>query len=223
MAKMVFIVSGGRLGEPDFLRERIAAAGKPLLICADRGAAYCYRLGIVPEIIIGDMDSLPKGMQEFFASQGSELSRFPAEKKETDTELALQRAFLMKPGEVWVFGALGNRIDHSLANISLLARGEEAGIPVRLVDEWCEVFLVSGSCMIEGKPGETVSLFPYAERASGINLTGFEYGLSDGVFELGRPYGISNRLIESEGTVSVASGRILVVRYFTAGKFPGGD
>lgn len=167
------------------------------------------------------MDSLDADLQAHFADAGSRIITRPARKDETDTQLALEYALDLRPDEVWVFGALGGRIDHTLANISLLALGVKRGIEVRLVDEWCEVFIVTGYRDLEGEPGQTVSLFPLAGAADGIRLEGFEYPLEGGRMELGRPYGISNRLISSHGHISVASGPLLVIRYFRAEEFPG--
>jgi thiamine pyrophosphokinase len=93
---------------------------------------------------------------------------------------------------------------------------------VKLIDEWCEVFLVKDQASIDGEVGQTVSIFPFPDAASGITLQGFKYPLEDGTMEAGKPYGISNRLAAPRGFLSVKSGCLLVIRYFEAGAYPQG-
>jgi thiamine pyrophosphokinase len=221
MKKVVFVVSGGELGDPAFLREQAAKAAPVAVICADGGARHLDAAGIVPNLIVGDMDSLDSASQAYYEAKGSRIIRHSRRKDETDTELALREAFRMEPAEVWIWGALGHRIDHALANISLLVQGKEKGIDVKLIDEWCELFLIDRRTGITGEAGQTVSLFPFGGPAAGITLTGFEFPLTKAVMEIGRPYGVSNRLMAEQGIVEVDSGRLLAVRYFRPGVFPG--
>ena len=221
MKKVVFIVSGGELGDPSFFREQAAKAAPAAVICADGGARHLEAAGMVPTLIVGDMDSLDQVSLDRYESTGVRIIRHPREKDETDTELALREAFAMTPSEVWIWGALGDRIDHILANISLLVQGNRRGIEMKLIDSWCEVFLVTGRAVLDGEVGQTVSLLPFGGEVSGITLTGFEYPLTKALMEIGSPYGISNRLTERQGIIAVDAGFLLVVRYFRPGVFPG--
>jgi thiamine pyrophosphokinase len=221
MKKVVFVVSGGDLGDQAFLREQAATAAPVAVICADGGARHLEAAGIIPGLIVGDMDSLDSASQGYYEARGCRIVRHPRRKDETDTELALREALRMEPAEVWIWGALGHRVDHALANISLLVQGKEKGIEVKLIDEWCEVFLIDRRTVLEGKAGQTVSLFPFAGQAAGVTLTGFEFSLTNAVMEIGRPYGVSNRLMAQQGIIEVDSGRLLAVRYFRPGVFPG--
>ena len=221
MKKVVFVVSGGELGDPAFLREQAETASPAAVVCADGGARHLEAAGILPALIVGDMDSLDAQRQAYYEARGCRIIRHPRRKDETDTELALHEAFRMDPAEVWIWGALGHRVDHTLANISLLIQGKEKGIDVKLIDEWCEVFLIDRRRVLEGEAGQTVSLFPYWGPAVGVTLTGFEFPLTKAVMEIGRPYGVSNRLMAEQGIIEVDSGCLLVVRYFRPGVFPG--
>ena len=221
MKKVVFVVSGGDLGDPAFLREQAATAAPAAVICADGGARHLDAAGIIPVLIVGDMDSLDAQRQAYYEARGCRIVRHPRRKYETDTELALHEAFRMEPAEVWIWGALGHRVDHALANISLLVQGKQKGIEVKLIDEWCEVFLIDRRTVLDGEAGQTVSLFPFAGQAAGVTLTGFEFPLTKAVMEIGRPYGVSNRLMAEQGIIEVDSGRLLAVRYFRPGGFPG--
>jgi thiamine pyrophosphokinase len=221
MKKVVYIITGGELGDPAFFREQAAADAPAALICADGGARHLKAAGMVPTLIVGDMDSLDRGSQEDYEAAGVRIIRHPWDKNETDTELALREAFGMSPTAVLIWGALGGRIDHALANLSLLVQGIERGVEVRLIDGWCELFLVTRRTVLEGKEGQTVSILPYMGEVSGVTLTGFEYPLTKASMVVGRPYGISNVLAARRGVIEVDSGCLLVVRYFRPGCFPG--
>jgi thiamine pyrophosphokinase len=221
MKKVVFVVSGGELGDPAFLREQAATAAPAAVICADGGARHLEAAGILPVLIVGDMDSLDSASQRYYEAKGCRIIRHPRRKDETDTELALHEAFAMAPTEVWIWGALGHRVDHTLANISLLVQGKGKGIDVKLIDGWCEVFLIDRRTVLEGETGQTVSLFPYWGPATGVTLTGFEFPLTKAAMEIGRPYGVSNRMTAGKGIIELDSGCLLAVRYFRPGVFPG--
>jgi len=218
--KYIFVIAGGPLGDNDFFRAEVARFGPAALVCADGGARHLDALAMAPEVIIGDMDSLPPEFLEQCAARGCRIIRHPRTKKETDTQLALEYAWKLLPHEVRVYGSMGARLDHTLANIFLLAAAKQ-GVATKLVDEWCEVFLVTKKTVIEGTAGQTVSLFPLSAPVEGINLEGFAYPLSGGTMEIGAPYGISNLLLAERAVISVASGSLLVVKYHHPDRFPG--
>ncbi|MGZ3578618.1 MAG: thiamine diphosphokinase [Syntrophales bacterium] len=220
MNKIILVVAGGEIRDLAFFRSKIYELKPAEIICADSGAAYLRAIDMVPNVIIGDMDSLSPDMLEYFKERGSRIIRLPEDKNETDTQLALECAFDVVPDEIYVFGAFGTRIDHTLANVSLLALGLKKGVQIKLIDEWCETFVVSHECAIEGEPGQTVSLLPLSDMVTGITVDGFEYPLNDRTMEIGTPYGISNRLVAAKGIISVKTGHLLVIRYFKAGVLP---
>lgn len=213
MKKAVVILAGSAIKDMDFLRRRIEAAAPEAILCADGGARYAHALGLAPDLIIGDMDSLADEVLRDFAEKGIAVVPYPVRKDETDTQLALTRALAMSPEEILIFGAMGKRLDHTLANLGLLMNGLEKGIPVKLLDEDCEVFVMAGTATISGKKGQTVSIFPWSGEARGITLEGFEYPLKDATMTLARPYGISNRLTTGEGIIKVDMGCLLVIHY----------
>ena len=221
MKKMVFVVTGGELSDPAYLREQVAALKPEAVIGADRGARHLQAAGIFPTLIVGDMDSLDAESVRRYEALGCRFIRHPREKDETDTELALREAFGMAPAEVWIWGAMGHRIDHTLANLSLLVQGAEQGVEVKLIDEWCEVFLVTRRTVLEGVVGQTVSLFPFAGDVTGVTLTGFEYPLTKATLAVGYPRGTSNRLKAGRGVIEIEAGCLVAVRYFRPGEFPG--
>ncbi|HVO67884.1 MAG TPA: thiamine diphosphokinase [Syntrophales bacterium] len=220
MKKVLFVVTGGQIKDLTFFQSKLSELKPSGIICADSGAGHLYPIGVIPQVIIGDMDSLIPEMLDYFKERGCKIISYPEAKDETDTQLALEYAFGMAPDEIYLFGAIGTRIDHTLANISLLVSGVKKGINIKLIDEWCEAFIVSRENVIEGEMGQTVSLLPLSDVVKGITLNGFEYPLKKGVMEMGSPYGISNRLTAKKGIISVSSGYLLVIRYFKVGILP---
>ena len=220
MKKIIFVVTGGQVRDLAFLRSKLTELNPSKIICADSGARHLYPLGVIPDVIIGDMDSLSQEIQTYFEERGSRFIRYSEAKDETDTQLALEYACALAPEEIYVFGAFGSRIDHVMANISLLVTGVKRDIPITLIDEWCEVFVVSREYVIAGEIGQTVSLLPLSDKVTGITLGGFEYPLENGVMEIGKPYGISNRLTATKGVISVMTGHLLVIRYFKVENLP---
>jgi len=222
MKKKAVVICGGEIRDYSWLRARISALAPCRIICADVGARHCLRIDVDPEVVIGDMDSLDPAMAENLARRGTKISGYPPEKDETDTQLALQYALSLEPEEIRIFGALGGRIDHTLANMSVLKIALDQGVPARLVDEWCEILMIRDSCILEGEEGQTVSLFPFSTAVTGITLRGFAYPLENNIMEIGRPYGISNVLTGNRGIISLAAGIMLVIHYYRKGQFPGG-
>lgn len=210
--KVMFIVAGGPLVDLLFLRQRILEVNPSEVICADGGSRHVLALGMTPQMVIGDMDSLPPEMLDNLLESGCRILRYPARKDQTDTELALRYTLDQKPEEIEIYGALGGRIDHTLANISLLIMAAREGIKTRIIDETTELFVVSEGAEIRGTPEDIVSLFPLTTKVKGITLEGFEYPLQKATMAIGKPYGISNRLLGNRGAVSVSAGYLLVVK-----------
>ena len=218
--RRVGVLAGGEMRDHRGMRARIDDFGPDAIVCADGGARHAHAMGLVPSLIVGDMDSLAPDLMILFADQGVEIRRVPAEKDETDTELAFAAALDAHPSKILVMGALGYRLDHILANLSLLLKGEKQRIPVTLMDEWCEVFLATGTCKVAGRIGQTISLLPFFGEATDVSLSGFQYPLDGATLSMVAPRGISNRLTSEKGTIIVGSGRLVVIRFFGEDLFP---
>jgi len=189
------------------------------VIAADGGAlplAYAERL---PDLVIGDMDSLDLKTLESLAERGVEMRRFPREKDETDLELALLHAAALGATSIDVLGALGGRWDHTLANVALLALPELQGRATRLLADRQVVFLVRDSAVLAGQRGDTVSLIPLAGAAYGVTTEGMRYPLHDATLSFERARGVSNVLLEPPGRVSLRAGLLLVVQHDDGGAY----
>lgn len=184
-----------------------------LIIAADGGAKHCFALGISPQIVIGDFDSLDEAEIERLREQGAEILRHPARKDQTDLELALQHAIDLGEEEVLVLGALGKRWDQTLANLLLPASKAFANIVIRLLDGQQEVNLIRSrqELVVRGKPGDTVSLIPLWGDAEGVSTGGLEYPLDDETLVFGSTRGISNVLNGEKAVISLKRGLLAAV------------
>ena len=211
--KCVWVLSGAP--PPDQPPETRWLPRPDRVVVADGGHTWASLLGLAPDLIIGDLDSIAPG-----SLAGLEASRVPIEryehhlKSETDTELAvLAAARRWQPERIVVLGAVGGRLDHTLANILLLTHSALEKLDVTIVDGAQEVFLAKPRVWttIRGQAGDIMSLLPVGEAAHGITLEGFEYPLNAETLTPGSGRGVSNVLLAGEGRLWLEGGRLLVV------------
>jgi thiamine pyrophosphokinase len=220
MSQIVNIISGGRLGDQSFFQEKITGMENCLIICCDGGVRHVQYSGMKPDVIIGDMDSIDPALLASYSTSGIKIIKHPANKDFTDTELALDYALDLKPEVIFIWGALGGRIDHALANVFLLCRGQEKGIRTCLIDEYGEAFVLEKETSFTNEIGKTVSLIALSSQVTGINLTGFLYPLQDGTLAMGASRGISNVIADIRAGISIRQGRLLVIKYWQKDIFP---
>jgi thiamine pyrophosphokinase len=220
MTENVIIISGGRFGDPIFFKKKIAEIGNSLIIACDGGVRHLQKLGIKPDVIIGDMDSIEPAQLTSYSAQGVQIIKYLANKDFTDTKLALDYALNLKPTAIYIWGALGGRLDHTLANVFLLLKGKDAAIKTYLIDEYCEAFIVDKEAVFVDAKGVTISLFAYSPQVEGLSLSGFVYPLKDAVLTMGESRGISNIINEADAKISVRVGNLLVICYWQKGIFP---
>jgi len=187
------------------------ARSADLIIAADGGANWLAEVGIRAHVLIGDLDSASPAAQRALREAGCEVLRFPAHKDETDTELALAEAAARGAAQITLLGAIGGRIDHTLANILLLAMPRLAGVPTYIYDGQSWLSLVRGYAAIRGAVGDLVSLIPIAGDAEGVLTEGLEYALHGETLRFGPARGISNVLTSPEASVTVQAGLLILV------------
>lgn len=207
--KIVISASGGFDPTPA-IRDCLDQAD--LIIAADGGAAHLHRLGICPQVIIGDLDSITDEIRQFFRHRDVPFLSHPPKKDQTDMELCLAHALEQGASEITFLGATGHRLDHTLANMFLLKRLDDAGVEGRILDAHNEIRLVSRSLSLKGNPGEILSLVPVSDRVTGITLEGFEYPLENATLCMGSARGVSNRFLGGAASIAIASGLALAVR-----------
>lgn len=202
-------------GPHDDLQTALLWTEKPdKVIAADGGTVLANQLGIVPDLIVGDIDSSPPALVERYAAMGVQVRRFDHNTKwETDTEIAMLAALDWQPATIMLLGALGGRLDHSLANVILLTHPQLAGRDVRILDGKHEVFLAKPGTWnsIRGNPGDTVTLLPLGADTPGVRTEGLHWPLRGETLPAGRGRGVSNRIDSDTPRVRLESGQLLVI------------
>lgn len=211
--KKVLIVSGGKIEEP-FAVEYIKKEKFDFIIAADSGIEFLYRHQLKPDILVGDFDSADKKTVDYYKQDATvELREFKPEKDDTDTEIAVLLAIEKGAEEVHILGATGSRLDHMIANVSLLGLFLERQIPAYLVDAQNRVRLINRRMVLKkaDQYGDYVSLLPFMGKVYGITLKGFKYLLTDYTMDSYHSIGISNEIVEKEAVITLTEGILLVV------------
>ncbi|KAF0108969.1 MAG: thiamine pyrophosphokinase [Anaerolineaceae bacterium] len=182
-----------------------------LLLAADGGTRRLRALGLVPSAIIGDLDSLTADDRRWADERQVRLVAYPPDKNETDLELALAYAVEQGADEIVIAGALGGRLDQTLANLALLTDPRLAALDVRLDDGVEAAWFVRGRTRVEGSPGDIVSLLPWGRPVTGIVTDGLRWPLRGETLTPEKTRGISNEMLGGSASVSIESGLLLVV------------
>lgn len=203
------IISSGEIYDYGFCHDIVHSADR--IICADGGTRHAINMSLTPHVIIGDMDSTADKYIQYFRKKGVEVVQYPRDKDKTDTHICVEFALPFST-EIILLGATGSRIDHMIANISLLKLGLERNIPISIVDNKNHIRLIKDSIIIEGSKGDYFSLIPFSERVEGISTKGAHYELDGAVMEFGDPYGVSNYFEHETVEVRIKKGYLLVIK-----------
>jgi thiamine pyrophosphokinase len=190
-----------------------------LVIAADGGARHAIGLGLAIDLWVGDGDSIGEDALAALEASGVPLERSPQDKDESDTELAIRAALRRGQSGILILGALGGRIDHTLANIGLLAMPELAGLDAAILDDRSRTVLVRApgpdgatvERLLPGRPGDLISLLPLGPGVDGVTTRGLAYPLVDEPVPEGRSRGLSNVRTTPDAAVVVRHGLLLVV------------
>ena len=182
------------------------------LIGADGGTRHMLALGLMPDAVVGDLDSLEPETVTKLIAQGVDVERYPVAKDQTDLELAIERGLRAGASEILLLGALGGRLDQTLANLLILAQ-RNWPVPLRLAEgsQLAQVLRSGETLMLHAAPGSTVSAIPLSAVVTGITYTGLEYPLEDATLTLGSTRGVSNVVASSPATITIDEGVLLVV------------
>jgi thiamine pyrophosphokinase len=199
----VIVLSGGS-GFPTLAGLPVGAT----VIAADGGAELAQTLGLVVDLVVGDLDSISA---ETLAGI-ERVERHAAEKDATDLELALVAALRFEPEQVLVLGGGGGRLDHLLGGLLLLAAEPFAGVRVDAQFGAAAVHVVRGERTLYGEPGELISLFAVHGPAIRVVTDGLVYPLRGETLELGSSRGVSNVFAAPEARIALERGVLLAVR-----------
>jgi thiamine pyrophosphokinase len=210
-------------GAPDSEPLIQAVAGRAdFVVAADGGARYALAAGIVPDLIVGDMDSLGEDLAREIERRGAELERHPVKKDKMDGHLAVLTARERGATAAEFVCGVGGKVGAVFALPHILLAAERLGLRSSAVADWGRMFVVeTGSRTVEGAVGDSVSAFPLAGQATGITLEGMAYPLTNATLEPGDTLGFHNELLGEQGKVSVEGGTLLVVQEHTRNRVHG--
>ena len=206
------IFANGEYGELGAYREIFRDSDT--ILCADGGANYTFQLGIKPDCIIGDLDSIQPEVREYYETKAVMFKKFPPRKDFTDIQLALDLAIEWNADEIIMLGAMGKRLDHTLANLYSGIDLVRKGIKISHYSPDCRVYIINQELVIEGWPGDIVSVLALTDEVQGASEVGFEYALTNPVMENSKPYAVSNVLAGHRGIIEIQSGILAVFHYF---------
>jgi thiamine pyrophosphokinase len=195
-------------------------SGVELVIAADGGARHAAGLGVTIDRWVGDADSLDSAAMSELAARGIPMERVRPDKDESDTELAVFAALTRGATRLTLVGALGGqRRDHELANVALLALDELAGMDVTIVDATTRIRMIrapsvdasSAAVELVGRVGDLVSLLPWGGPVAGVTTEGLRYALDDEPLVVGRARGLSNVRTARIATVTLQAGWLVIV------------
>ncbi len=207
------IIANGTIRDYERIRELMSSycRNDPIIISADGGIENTYKLGLKPHIVIGDMDSLDRKKYEKLSSGVRFISADP-EKDESDTRLAVEYARDKGIRDIIIIGAAGGRLDHTFANMLILASPELKYASVKIITEDSEISCMHGSGKISGKAGNIISIFSLAPYTSFIKTSGLKYPLVGEKLYQSPVRGLSNVFTSDEASLEFDKGRLLIIK-----------
>ena len=207
------IITGGR-AEAGFFREYFKNRTFCHIIAVDGGLLFAEALGLVPDYIVGDFDTLPEGrLAAYEGREGVTIRHFCPEKDDTDTQIAVELALELEKEEVIMIGAAGTRLDHSIANLFLLEKFERAGISAYCLDGKNRVRVLQKGISLQKvvQYGDFVSFLALTDTVEGITLKGFKYPLLNRTLHQDDSLCVSNEIVEETAEISFQKGLLLMI------------
>lgn len=207
MEKTCLIISGGEFVN---LPEEILRADK--VIACDRGLDHADRYGILTGVVIGDFDSVSPQNKERILNNEIKSIRYPSEKDDTDTMIAMKLALEEGYRDIRMVCAFGRRMDHAYSNIQTAHYGAARGAVVRMYDKDSEVIIFSDNKVtVPRKEGCGLSVFSLTDESRGVTVKGTKYELEGAVLKSDFPLGQSNEFKADKALVSVRDGVLMVI------------
>ncbi len=207
----ILIVTGGSL-DINWAKDFIKTINAQYIIAADSGLKYIDKLGLVPDMILGDYDSVEDGLLDKYKS--TDIKTYPREKDYTDTHIAIINALKSRASDIYILGATGTRMDHTFTNICNMKAALDCDVPCFICDSHNKIYIVNdqmGEVRLskDSQYGNYVSIVPLSEEAI-ISLTGFKYELDDYVLHQGLSICQSNEVKEDEAVIKIKKGLLIV-------------
>lgn len=211
MDNNILIITGGYIDE-GFLKTLVVEEEYLAIIVADLGLVAADNLKLRIDYILGDFDSVHPKLLSKYKESTTIVKTFPSKKDKTDTELALELALEKNPTKIDIVGATGTRMDHTMANIDILAMAMDKNVDASIIDRNNRIYIKNNSFRIkkEKQYGDYISLLPYTHEIKELTLKGFKYPLDSVTLTRGKSLGISNEIVGDEGIIEFDQGVLVV-------------
>lgn len=184
-----------------------------LFIAADGGVLLFEQLGITPDVLIGDFDSIKENQLIFYRNKDVKIVKYPVKKDETDGELAIKYCLENGFDNIVIIGAQGGRLDQQLANILLMEYGQYHDLNVKIKEPGLEMGLILSEKTFDSCNGDYLSLIPLSKQVSGVSLKGCKYPLYNEELYRYKSRGISNMIIENTAKVILNEGILVYLKH----------
>ncbi|MBE6086783.1 MAG: thiamine diphosphokinase [Clostridium beijerinckii] len=205
----VAIVSGGNPPSEKLLKKYISEV--EFIIAADKGSECLYKYNIIPDLLLGDFDSAKKEILDNMKLKVKEVLEFQPEKDYTDTEIAVMEAIKRGAEKIYLFGATGTRMDHTLGNIGLMLTTKKKGANLEILDDNNRLYLGENKMRLYGKYGENISFHALSDKVSKLQISGGKYNLPSYDLGLLDPRAICNEFIDTPIDITYEKGVLLVI------------
>jgi len=209
--KALLILNGELDFEKEDLNQIIENKKIDKIIAVDGGANKVRNLNLLPDLIIGDLDSITEKNKKYYSKKNIETIKYPVEKDQTDSEIAVDYCLENNFKELYLTSALGGRIDQQLANINLLEYIYELNLKARIISKKIEIALIDRKKQFFNKKGFRLSLIPQSKVVRGLNIKGCKYNLDNMDIERSKSRGISNLILGAEAEVNLQSGLLFYI------------
>ena len=196
------IIANGKVFDYEKIKKYIKKGD--YIICADGGYDHAIKLGVTPDVLIGDMD--------FVKSKDLQVEKivYPKRKDWTDSEIVIDYARGKGFDELVLLGFTGGRADHMLTNIFMLARN--ADIDMLIADENSEIKLAKKDNIVFGKKGDIVSIIPINGNLENVSTENLEYPLNTETLYFGEGRGVSNVMTSDKCRITIGAGQGLIIK-----------
>lgn len=213
MSKCAIIVTGGML-EKDLVLKTIAQIEAPWIIGVDRGVEFLYKNNIIPSYIVGDFDSLPEEIVDYYRYETKvPIREYNPVKDASDTEIAVRLGMTLGCSKLVILGATGGRIDHLWANVQTLMIPFKAGVEAIILDSQNRIRLIGGETHLKKEEayGKYFSVFPLGQEVHEFSITGAKYPLHEHTLTPYDSLCVSNQIAEDEAVIDFTTGTVILM------------
>lgn len=210
--KKFLIITGGNIKE-EIIKKTLKNNNFETVIAVDKGLEILEKLQIKPNHIIGDFDSINNTILEKYQKESLQIHRLNPEKDFTDTHMAIKLAENLGAKDITILGAIGTRMDHTIANIHILKELLDMNINTKIINENNEIELIKTNTeIIKDTNYKYVSIIPLTTTVTGITLKGMKYCLENATLSIGQSIGVSNEQIENIAYIEFKTGILILIK-----------